>query len=587
MLSKERLERRITAILAADVVGYSFLTSTDEEGTHNRLKEHLHALVYPKISEHRGRVVKNTGDGMLAEFHSVVDAVRCAVQVQLGMEERNALVRQDHRIEFRIGINVGDIISDGGDIFGDGVNIAVRLQESAQPGRICVSRRVQEYAGNFVEFVFEEIGDLKLKNIPVPVRAYRVGPFNKAMRPPPALALPDKPSIAVLPFQNMSGDHEQDYFADGTVEEIITALSRLRWLFVIARNSTFTYKGRSVDIKQVGRELGVRYVVEGSVRKAKDRVRITGQLIDATSGMHLWADRYEGAAEGIFDLQDQVTSSIVNAIAPKVEKAEIERARRKPTDSLDAYDYYLRGLSKLRGGGKKATTEALRLFKRATVLDPDFASAYGMAAACYVRRKIYGWTSNNAKAIKEAGQLARMAARLGKDDPLALCWGGHTLAHVLGELEAGAALIDQALALDPNLASGWHFSGWVRLYLGQLETAIDHLAHAMRLSPFDPYLFAMQTGTATALFVAGRHDEALSWAEKAVRLQSNFVGTIRIYAASSALMGRMEEARQAIARVRSIAPGLRVSNLKNVVPFRKAEHLEKYADGLRKAGLPE
>jgi adenylate cyclase len=259
--STERLERRITAILAADVVGYSRLTSADEEGTHTRLKEHLHALVYPKVGEHRGRVVKNTGDGMLAEFQSVVDAVRCAVQVQRSMDERNALIPQERRMEFRIGINVGDIISDGGDIFGDGVNIAVRLQESAEPGGICVSRRVQEYAGNFLEFEFEDIGDLKLKNIPVTVRAYRVGLFNRIVRSPPALALPDKPSIAVLPFQNMSGDPEQDYFADGTVEEIITALSRLRWLFVIARNSSFTYKGRSVDIKQVGRELGVRYVV--------------------------------------------------------------------------------------------------------------------------------------------------------------------------------------------------------------------------------------------------------------------------------------------------------------------------------------
>jgi tetratricopeptide (TPR) repeat protein len=328
-------------------------------------------------------------------------------------------------------------------------------------------------------------------------------------------------------------------------------------------------------------------VVEGSVRKARDRVRITGQLIDATTGVHLWADRYEGAAEGLFDLQDQVTASIVNAIAPKVERAEIERAQRKPTESLDAYDYYLRGLSTLRQGSKKSTTEALRLFKRATALDPDFASAYGMATACYVRRKVYGWTSDNAKEAKEAGQLARMAARLGKDDPLALCWAGHTLAHVLGELEAGAALIDQALVLDPNLATAWHFSGWVKLYLGQLETAIGHLAHAMRLSPFDPYMFAIQTGTATAHFVAGRYDEALHWAEKAIRLQSNYVGTIRIFAASCALMGRTEEARQAITLVRSIAPGLRVSNLKNVVPFRQAEHLERYAEGLRKAGLPE
>jgi len=586
-IDTEHLERRITAILAADVVRYSALTNNDEEGTHTRLKDHLNTLVYPKIGEHRGRVVKNTGDGMLAEFFSVVDAVRCAIQMQRGMEQRNESIPEERRIEFRIGINVGDVISDGGDIFGDGVNVAVRLQESAKPRGIYVSRRVQEYAGNLVEFAFEDVGELKLKNIPLPVRAYQVAISDGAARSRLTLALPDKPSIAVLPFQNMSGDPEQDYFADGTVEEILTALSRLRWLFVIARNSSFTYKGRSVDVKQVGRELGVRYVVEGSVRKVGDRVRITGQLIDAATGMHLWADRYEGAAEGIFDLQDQVTSSIVNAIAPKVEKAEIERAHRKPTESLDAYDYYLRGLSRLRGGGKRATGEAQKLFKKATALDPEYASAYGMAAACYVRRKIYGWTSDNSKESREAGQLARMAAMLGKDDPLALCWAGHTFAHVLGELEAGAALIDQALSLDSNLASAWHFSGWVKLYLGQLDTAIDHLTHAMRLSPFDPYLFAMQTGAATALFVADRHEEALYWATKAIRLEADFLGTIRIFAATSAAMGRMEDARLAIARVRKIDPTLRVSNLKNVVPFRQTELLERYAEGLRKAGLPD
>ena len=587
-LATERLERRLTAILAADVAGYSRLTGADEEGTHVRLKEHLRLFIDPKIGEHRGRVVKNTGDGMLAEFGSVVDAVRCAVDVQRGMAERNAETPQEKRLEFRIGINVGDVISDDGDIFGDGVNIAVRLEEIAEPGGICVSRRVQEFAEGQIDLTFEDVGDQKLKNIALPVRVYRVQLANDTMRPRPALMLPDKPSIAVLPFQNMSGDLEQDYFADGMVEEIITALSRMRWLFVIARNSSFTYKGRAVDVKQVGHELGVRYVVEGSVRKAQNRVRIIGQLIDATTGAHLWGDRYEGALEDVFDLQDQVTASVVNAIAPKVEKAEIERVKRKATERLDAYDYYLRGMSSLhQEKSKKATSEALRMFKRAIDLDPDFASAYGMAASCYVRRKVYGWMSDSAKETFEARHLARLAARLGKDDPVALCWAGHTLAHVVEDLDGGAALIDHALVLDPNLATAWHFSGWVRLYLGNLEVAIDHLTHAMRLSPLDPYLFAMQTGTATAHFVAGRYDEALSWAEKAIRLQSNFLGTIRIFAASSALAGRIEDAQKAMARVRQIAPALRISNLQNAVPFRRPEHLARYAEGLRKAGLPE
>ena len=329
-MATEHVERRLTAILAADVAGYSRLTGIDEEGTHVQLKEHLRVLVDPKISEHRGHVVKNTGDGMLAEFSSVVDAMRCAVEVQRGMSERNTGVPQEKRIEFRIGINVGDVIIDSGDIFGDGVNVAARLEGFAEPGGICVSGRVKEYAQGQVDLAFEDAGEQQLKNIVRPVRVYRVRLNGTTAKPAPPL--PDKPSIAVLPFNNMSGDPEQEYFADGTVEEIITALSHFKALFVIARNSSFTYKGRAVDVKQVGRELGVRYVLEGSVRKAANQVRITGQLVDTATGAHLWADRIDGGLGDIFDLQDRVTESIVGAIAPAMEKAEIERAKRKPTE---------------------------------------------------------------------------------------------------------------------------------------------------------------------------------------------------------------------------------------------------------------
>jgi TolB-like protein len=342
-LASERVQRRLSAILAADVAGYSRLMGADEEGTLERLKTHQRELVDPKIDEHRGRLVKTTGDGMLVEFASVVDALHCAVEIQRGMLDRNASVPVEKRIEFRVGLNVGDIIIDGGDIFGDGVNVAARLEGFAEPGGICVSGRVQEDALGKIDIAFEDAGEQQLKNIARPLRIYRVRLGGAMATPPPAPALPDKPSIAVLPFQNMSGDPEQDYFADGIVEEIITALSRMRWLFVIARNSSFTYKGRAVDIKQVGRELGVRYVLEGSVRRAANRVRITGQLIDAANGAHLWADRFEGSVKDIFELQDQVTASVVGAIAPKLELAEIERAKRKLTESLDAYDYYLRG----------------------------------------------------------------------------------------------------------------------------------------------------------------------------------------------------------------------------------------------------
>src|SRR6266536_4690774 len=360
-LASERVERRLRAILAADVAGYSRLTGIDEEGTHVRLKEHLRALVDPCIAEHRGRVVKTTGDGMLAECGSVVDAVRCALHVQRGMAERNKDLPPERRIEFRIGINLGDIILDAGDIFGDGVNVAARLEGLAEPGGICVSGRVQEDIEGKLEVAFENAGEQQLKNIGRPVRVYRVLLSGPAPSSRPALPLPDRPSIAVLPFQNMSGDPEQEYFADGIVEEIITALSRFRQLFVIARNSSFTYKGRVVDVKQVGRELGVRYVLEGSLRKAGTRVRITGQLIDASTGAHLWADRFEGTLEDIFDLQDQVTGKVIAAIAPKLEQVEIERAKRKPTENLDAYDYYLRGVAVGFQLTREANDEALNL----------------------------------------------------------------------------------------------------------------------------------------------------------------------------------------------------------------------------------
>ncbi|MGO9686910.1 MAG: Fic family protein [Beijerinckiaceae bacterium] len=341
-MASERVERRLTAILAADIAGYSRLMGADEEGTLAALKNLRKSLIEPKISQHNGRMVKTTGDGALVEFASAVDAVRCALDIQREMAERNAAIAQDRRIEFRIGINVGDIIIDEGDIYGDGVNIAARLETLARPGMICLSDNAYRHIKGKLPLVVTDMGEQQLKNIAQPVRVFSVRLDGAAARP--ALALPDRPSIAVLPFQNMSGDPEQDYFADGMVEDIITALSRMRWLFVIARNSSFTYKGRAVDVKQVGRELGVRYVLEGSVRKAANRVRITGQLVDAATGAHLWADRFDGALEDIFDLQDQVTASVVTAIAPKLERAEIERAKRKPTESLDAYDYYLRGL---------------------------------------------------------------------------------------------------------------------------------------------------------------------------------------------------------------------------------------------------
>ena len=423
--------------------------------------------------------------------------------------------------------------------------------------------------------------------VTAPGRGYRlIGLVDSGQQGP---ALPDKPSMAVLPFQNLSDDPKQDYFADGIVEDIISALCHIRWLFVIARNSSFEYKGRAVDVKQVGRELGVRYVLEGGVRKAAGRLRITAQLIDATTGAHLWADHFDGSLEDIFDLQDQVTASVVGAISPKLEQAEIERAKRKPTESLDAYDYFLRGLASTHRMTRDSLSEALVLFAKATELDPDFASPHGVAAFCYVVRKINGWTTDRAQEVTDAARLASRAAELGKDDAVALAFGGLALGYVAGDLEGAVALIDRALVLNPNLAAAWYASGTVRAFRGgEPDVAIEHLKRAMRLSPFDPFMFTMQGVTAFAHFFAGRYDEASAWAEKAFWERPNILATLRVAAVSNALAGRLEDARKAVARALELDPDMRLSNLKDRIgTFRRPEDFAKYADALRKAGLPE
>ena len=597
-MTDNRVERRLAAILAADVAGYSRLIGLDEEGTHVRLRERLRGLAYPKISEHRGKVVKHTGDGVLAEFGSVVDAVRCAIEVQRGMTEQNATMPQVRRIEFRIGIHVGDIIVDDYDIFGDGVNIAARLEGIAEPGGVCISDDAQRQVRGKVDLAFEDMGPQNLKNIVEPMRAWRLrmnasgsaaAPIEPPVESTQAPALPDKPSIAVLPFTNMSGDPEQDYFADGMVDDIITALSHFKALFVIARNSSFTYKGRAVDVKQIGRELGVRYVLEGSVRKAANRVRITGQLVDTSTGAHLWAERFDGGLGDIFDLQDQVTESVVGAIAPAVEKAEIERAKRKPTDSLDAYTLYLRGSDRLyQFANRQANDEALRMFNSAIELDPDFASAYGRAALSYGYAKGEGWISGTANEIAEVKRLAQRAVELGKDDAMALSASGWALALVVRDLGIGISLVDRALMLNSNLAEAWRCSGWMRIWLGDPKLAIEHFARAMRLSPLDPRVIGMRAGTAHAHFFLGRYDEAASWAAMALQDNPDFQPGLRIAAASNAMAGRPEQAHETAVRLQRLNSALRVSNLKHLLgPYRRAEDLTRYEQGLRKAGLRE
>jgi TolB-like protein/tetratricopeptide (TPR) repeat protein len=584
-MAEERIIRRLAAILAADIAGYSRLMGVDEEGTLAALKACRRELIDPKIAEHQGRIVKTTGDGVLVEFASVVDAVRCAIDIQRATAERNTDTPGDRRIEFRIGINVGDIILDEGDIYGDGVNIAARLEALAEPGGICVTQVVRDQVRDRLDIAFGDMGEQQVKNIARPVHTYRI--VLSEDRPAAPLALPDKPSIAVLPFANMSGDPEQEYFVDGMAEDIITALSRMRWLFVIARNSSFTYKGRAVDLKQVGRELGVRYVLEGSVRKAANRVRITGQLIDTTTGAHLWADRFDGGLEDVFALQDQVTTNVVGAIAPTLERAEIERARRKPTERLDAYDYFLRGMANVHQWTSDANDEALRMFRKAIDLDPDFASAYGMAAWCYTWRAINRWTIDRAQETTEATRLARRAVDLGADDAVALERGGYALAFVAHDLGAGADLIDRALSLNPNLAWGWHSSGWLRDFLGEPEVAIKHLEHGMRLSPLDPFVFRAYAGLSCAHLLAGRYEEAALWAERALQRRPNLLVAVRESAVSNALAGRLLKAQEAMVRLRQADPELRISNFTDWLPLRRPQDIATYEEGLRKAGLPE
>lgn len=431
---------------------------------------------------------------------------------------------------------------------------------------------------------FRFVGEVSVGgNVLLPPAAQQQEPEPPASRPAPVL--PDKPSIAVLPFHNLSGDAEQEYFADGVAEDIISALSRLRWLFVIARASSFSYRGRSVDVKEIGRELGVRYVLEGSLRKTGSKVRLTGQLIDTATGMHLWAERFEGRLDDIFALQDEMAENVVGAIAPQLERAEIERAKRKPTESLDAYDYYLRGVARIHTGTSAAIDVALPLFQQAIALDADFASAYGMAAWCHLWRKVNGWTSDRPREIAEGTRLARLAVELGRDDAVALTRGGHALAHLTRDVDGGIALLDRAVMLNPNLASAWFLGGFLRALHGEPDAALEHFSRAMRLSPLDPELFRMQAGMALAHFFAGRFDEAAGWAERAVGNLPSFLAANCVLAASHALAGRTDKATLVMRNIGAIDPSLRISNLQDWMPFHRDQDLAQLRRGLSLAGL--
>ena len=580
----------------------------DEEGTHERLKALRRELVDPKIAEHRGRIVKTTGDGLLVEFASVVDAVRCAVAVQQAMPERDTSVAADNRIELRIGINLGDVIVEDDDIYGDGVNIAARIEALADAGGVFVSNTVHDQVRDRLPFVFEDLGEQQVKNIARPVRVYRVG-----IRPPPTppspacggglgrghagegaerqrrgsgegntLLLPDKPSIAVLPFANMSGDPEQEYFADGMVEEIITALSRIRWLFVIARNSSFTYKGQAVDVKQVGRELGVRYVLEGSVRKGGNRVRITGQLIDAETGTHLWADRFDGLIEDVFELQDKIAISVAGVIEPALQAAEMRRSAARRTPDLTAYDLYLRAFAAFYPITQEGFVEALRLLEQAIAIDPHYGPALAWAAECHLQLVINGWVREPETSRRKGSDLARQALQVAQNDPRILAVAALVLAQSGEDIGAMIGLVDRALALNPSYAQGWSISGLLRLWVGQPDLAIEHIETSLRLSPRERIgvpLFVVGTG----YFFKRRFDEAASKLLLAIQDNPGSPAAYRALAACYAHMGRLDEARAIVARLRAITPQVVPSDF----PLRDPEHRELFLSGLRLAAGEE
>jgi adenylate cyclase len=589
-MSGERVERRLAAVLAADVAGYSRLMEADEEGTLAALRAVRRELGDPKIAEHRGRIVKTTGDGLLVEFASVVDAVRCAVELEREMIARNAAIPTERRIEFRMGINVGDIIIEDGDIFGDGVNIAARLEALAEPGGICVSAAAHEQVRDRLDLAYD-LGEQQVKNITRPVRTYRValGASSRAALPVGApLPLPDKPSLAVLSFQNLTGDAEQEYFVDGMVEEITTAIARLPWLFVIARNSAFTYRGKPVDVKQVAQELGVRYVLEGSVRKAGSRVRITGQLIDTTTGAHIWADRFDGALDDIFELQDQVASNVAGAIEPKLRQSEIERASRKPTANLTAYDLYLRALAQSYRFTEEGLTEAVVLARQALAIDPSYAPTAALVGWCRGLQRIQGWGALSDEDIGEACRLARQVLEAERDDAETIWHAAWALFFLAGEAAMAAAALDRALALNPNAAHAWLARGHIDASRNQPEAAIEACERARRLSPFDPYTFVCAVIIAAAHLAARRFEQAIEWAARALHDQPRLVSAMRFEAVANAHLGRLDAARAELSRALAIDPKLTIAGYREYARSHQApEILELLVTGLRLAGLPE
>lgn len=590
---EDRLPRKLAAILYADVAGYSRLTGEDEDATHRRLSEYLD-LISATVEDHRGRVMHYAGDAVLAMFDAVVDAVSCATEIQDKLRERNQELPTGRKVQFRIGVNLGDVIEDRGDIYGDGVNVAARLESLADPGGICISDAVRSAIGKKLDLDYEDLGEQEVKNIGEPVRVYQVVMEEEEeskiiSTEKPTLDFPDRPSIAVLPFDNMSGDSEQEYFADGISEDLITALSKIRWFFVIARNSTFTYKGQAVEVTRVAEELGVRYVIEGSVRKAGSRVRISAQLIDATTGRHVWAERYDRSLVDIFELQDEMTKTIAGAVEPELSAAERDRAARKPPENLGAWETYQRALWHMWSFTKDDEAEARRLFRRVHELDAAFATPYAFEAYTHYLDVILGFSERPQESLEAALTKAKKALELDDKDPVAYFALGRVYM-MRGEHDASVAELEKALELSPSFAQAHHGLGFALVLSGRLEEGAEELDKAILLSPRDPVLWGTMCFRSIACSLMQQFEAAADWARKAVHQPRAARGGYWSYAVlASALgnLGQIAEAREAVDEALQRKPDVTLAYLKTTFPTKQPGGLETFLDGLRKAGLPD
>jgi len=590
-VAESKVEHRFTVILCADVVGYSRLMGIDEEGTLSALRNVRRDLVDPKILEHKGRIVRSMGDGLLVEFNSVVDAVSCAIDIQRAMPEHGADAPADRRIRFRVAINMGDVVSDGDLIYGDGVTIAARMESLAAPGGINVSRAVRDQVRDRLPIAFEDFGEHEVKNIARPVRVFRIVLEERAAAPTivarrKAPTPPDKSAVAVLPFQNLGGDAEAEYFLDSVAEDLITELARARWFSVVARNTSFTYKGKGADAKQLARELGVRYVVEGSLRKAANRVRISCRLVETASGQHLWADRFDGTLEDSFDLQDRITESVIGSVAPVLRGAEIARARRKPEADQDIYDLTLRALLPAFAETPEDNEEALRLLGQALEMDPAYPTANALAAWCYQQRHLMEWPAVQDDDRETAKRLARAAITGGADVPLALVVAGAVRAALTRDHHLALVAVDRATMINPNAAVVLGFDAVTRCLCGAYDKAIEHAEKAIHLSPLEPLVYHAAFALALASFLTGQSEEAVAHARKAIEGNRNFAFAYCILALGCSHLGRSAEAAQAVSRLTSVAPRFRIETLRKI-RFADAARLQSDLELLRVAHLPE